>query len=96
MIEGEGFDVFKRTTIKTNEKEEKQVGTNEKANDRCLFSTILDIVAVLSLIIGIFAAISLSKSNDIKGVWIAVGLFSALWWHFAAVVVDACHKYLNT
>lgn len=68
------------------------------------FAQLLDVVSVLSLIGGVVCAMALSRKwvgysyeLDVAAavMYLAGGCLSALWLHAAAIVVEACAKYLG-
>lgn len=75
-----------------------------KSTQRYGFAQLLDIVSILSLVGGVICSIALTEDgnsyySERNGtaviMYLIGGCLSALWLHTAAIVVEACAKYLG-
>ena len=92
---------FEEEVIFTEDTPTEEEMEESKEEFRFGFASLLDFVAVACLVMGVIAAGLFTEdgydSHDAVAVtlYLVGGIFSAIWWHCAAIVVEACHKYLG-
>lgn len=86
---------FNNTKEENNEKERD---INKMSNSRYVFAKFLDFMAIFSIVISLFGTwiMVIAKVGAAIIIPFAIsGFFSAIWWHLAALIAEACHKYIN-